>query len=335
MKLEASIALLGFSLLAASLVSCSKPAASASEPVILAKAGDGVITVDDFNREVERRIAKNISIPDKAVLLEEMLERLAAVSRAKKAGLDADAETKRSMENILIAKLRAAELETKLRDVAVSDDELRRAYDADTASHSRPAKVRLALIQIKGDAKMSESKRTELRARMEDALKKAAATPAEGGRGAAAGGFGQVAAEVSDDQVSRYRGGDIGWLDEGNFSYHWPKPVLEAGYALEKGATSGIIESDGSFYAIMKTDRRDGASTSFESAKSAIRRDILAKKRLEIEQAFLKETRALTGAEIRQEALAGVSVPVRPPAPSTASNPPPSLPGMTPPPQTP
>jgi peptidyl-prolyl cis-trans isomerase C len=337
MKYGASILIIGVSILAAGLVSCSKQGATAPGPAILASAGGEVITVDDFNREVERRVAKNISIPDKAVLLEEMLERLAAVSRAKKAGLDADAETKRSMENVLISKLRAQELESKLREVAVSEEEIRKAYDAGTAALTRPAKVRLAILQIKGDAKMSDAKRTELRTRMEEALKKAASTPAEGGRGAAAGGFGQVAAEYSDDQVSRYRGGDIGWLDEGNLSYHWPKPVLEAGYALEKGATSGIVETDSGLYVIMKTDRRDGAATSYETAKSSLRRDLLAKKRTEIEQAFLKETRTLTGAEIRQEALANVSVPARASTPANAvsSSPPPSLPGMTPPPKTP
>ena len=82
---------------------------------------------------------------------------------------------------------------------------------------------------------MSDAKKAELRARMEEGLKKASETPVEGGRGAASIGFGAVAVEYSDDQVSRYRGGDIGWLDDGNFSYRWPKEVLAAGYALEKG----------------------------------------------------------------------------------------------------
>jgi parvulin-like peptidyl-prolyl isomerase len=236
------------------------------------------------------------------------------------------------MENVLIAKLRAQELEAKLAAVTVSDDELRAAYDSGSAKLTRPAKVRLAILQIQGDVKMSDAKRAELRARMEEALQKAAENPAEGGRGGAAGGFGKVAAEYSDDQVSRYRGGDIGWLDDGNFTYHWPKAVLAAGYALEKGGRSGIIEADGSLYTVMKTDVRDGATTSFEEAKTLLRRELLAKKRAEIESAFLAENRSRTAAEINTGVLSTVTIPAPPARPgAVAETTPPALPGMTPP----
>ena len=307
-----------------------KTTASAGSPV-LAKAGDEVITVDDFQKEVQRRTAKGVAVPDKSVLIQEMLERLAAVARARQAKLDADAETKHEMENVLIAKLRGQELESKIAALAVSDDELRAAYDAGAANHSRPAKVRLAILHLQGDAKMSDAKRAELRARMEDGLRKAATNPAEGGRGGAALGFGQTAAEYSDDQVSRYRGGDLGWLDAGNFSYRWPKEVLETGYALEKGKCSGIIEADGSLYAVMKTDARDGSTTSFAEAQSSLRREVLAKKRAAIESAFLAGNRSLTCAEIRTDVLATVTLPTTParPAPVAESSPP-ALPGMNP-----
>jgi len=213
----------------------------------------------------------------------------------------------------------------------VSEDELRAAYEADTAKHSRPAKVRLAILQLQGDTAMSDAKKAELRARMEEGLKKAAETPVEGGRGAASMGFGAVAVEYSDDQVSRYRGGDIGWLDEGNFSYRWPKEVLAAGYALDKGKCSGIIEAGGSLYAVMKTDAREGSTTSFEEAKSSLRRELFAKKRSAIESGFLAENRSLTGAEIRSEVLSTLSLPAAAvkPAPVTDISPP-ALPGMNP-----
>ena len=323
-----------FSLLAAAvLCGCSKSPSVATGSPVLAKAGGDVITVDDFQNEVQRRIARNIAVPDKNVLVEEMLGRLAALSRAKQSKLDADAETKREMENVLIAKLRAQELESKLASATVTDDEIRKAYDDGAAKFARPAKVRLAILHLQADAKMSDAKRAELRTRMDDALKKAADHPAEGGRGAAAGGFGQVAAEYSEDQVSRYRGGDIGWLDAGNFSYRWPKEVLEAGYSLEKGARSGVIETGSGLYAVMKTDSRDGSTVSFDDAKASLHRELLTKKRAEIEASFLRETRELTGAEIQRDVLATVTLPAvtAKPAP-LAETAPPSLPGMKPPP---
>jgi len=305
-----------------------KPVASTGSPVV-ARAGDEIITVADLEKEVRRRTDKGVAVPEKSVLLQEMLERLAAVARAKKANLHADPETKHEMDNVLIAKLRAQELEARLAAVTLTDNELRAAYDAGIAQHTRPAKVRLAILQQTGDAHMSDAKRAELRTRMEQALAKAAASPAAGGRGGAATGFGEAAAEYSDDQVSRYRGGDIGWLDEGNFSYRWPKEVLAAGYALEKGGCSGIIEAGGSLYVIMKTDARAGATTSFDEAKASLRRELLAQKRAAVESAFLAENRSQTGAEIRPDVLSTVTLPATPAAPApVAETSPPALPGM-------
>jgi len=317
------------------LCGCEKktPAAATTGSPVVAQAGDDVITVEDVEKEVQRRIARNLNIPDKTVLVQEMLERLAAVSRAKKAKLDEDAETRREMENVLIAKLRAQEVQAKVEAIVVSDEELKAAFDAGAGGHARAAKVRLAILRMQGDPAMSEGKRAELKSRMEEALQKAAAAPAEGGRGGAALGFGQVAAEYSDDQVSRYRGGDIGWLDAGSLDYHqWPKSVLETGYSLEKGKCSAIIEDKGSLFAVMKTDSRDGTSASFEETKASLRSSLLKKKRASIEASFLSENRSQTGAEVRAGVLSTLTLPAVPARPApVADSTPPALPGMNPP----
>ncbi len=317
-------------LLSASLfTACGKKQAAAAGPPVVAKAGDDVITVADVEQEVQRRLAKGVAVPGKEVLIQEMLERLAAVASARQANLHTDPETKHEMENVLIAKLRERELETKLAALSVSEEELRAAYEAAAGQWHRPAKVRLAMLQIQGDVNMSDNKRAELRARMEEALQKAAETPAEGGRGGVANGFGQAAAQYSDDQVSRYRGGDLGWLDEGVFSYHWPKEVLAAGYALEKGQRSGIIESGGNLYTVMKTDVREGSTTPFAEAKQSLRRDLLTKKRAELEAAFLAGNRSRTGAEIREDVLSTLTLQPAPARPgAVAETLPPALPGM-------
>lgn len=320
------------SLLAAALLcACDKkPVASTGSPV-LAKAGDEVITVADFEKEVQRRIAKNMPVPDKAVLVEEMLVRLAAIARAKRAKLNEDAETKREMENVLIAKLRAHELEAKVNAVTVTEEELKAAYEAAAGSLARPAKIRLAILHLQADGNMSDAKKAELRTRIEDGLKKSDENPAAGGRGAAATGFGAVAQEYSDDQTSRYRGGDIGWLDAGNFSYRWPRAVLEAGYALEKGQRSDIIETDTGLFVIMKTDARDGASASFAETQNSLRRELLATKREALQAAFLAENRTQTGAEIRPDVLSTITLsPTPAPAGPVADSTPPALPGMNP-----
>jgi peptidyl-prolyl cis-trans isomerase D len=112
--------------------------------------------------------------------------------------------------------------------------------------------------------------------------------------------------------VTRYRGGDIGWLDVGNFSYRWPKAVLGAGYGLDKGAMSGIIETDQGLFVVMKTDFRESAATSFEEARAGLRQEILTKKRRTVEEAFLQETAQLVKPEVMTSALAGIELPASP-----------------------
>ena len=311
------------------LAACEKekPVASTGSPVV-AQAGDEVITAADVEKEAERRLARGMPLPEKSRLVGEMLERLAAVARAKKAGLADDPETRRELENVLIARLRAAELEPKLAAVTVSDEELKAEFASAAAAREARPRVRLALLRIQGEPKMSEAKKTELRTRMDEALKKAAA--AEG----AVQGFGQVAAEYSDDQSSRYQGGDIGWFEEGNFSYRWPRLVLEAGYQLEKGKCSPVIEDNGSLYAVMKTDSRPAAKPAFDELKGRLKRELTAKKRKEIDEAFSAENRSRTGAVIREEGLTLITLPQAPSGqvpPPGKEKAPPALPGMNPP----
>ena len=308
------------------LAGCDKQASLPTGAPVLAKVGNQAITAEDLKNEAARLRSGNQSVPEKADLLQQMVNRLQLVERAKIAKLDSDHATRRLMDGVLITKLREAELEEKLAKVEVSEDELRKAYEADLAKFTKSEKVRLAMLFQEINATMSDAKKVEIRQRMEEGLQKASAQPAAGGRGPAAGGFGAVAVDYSEDQVSRYRGGDIGWLDVGNFTYRWPKPVLEAGYALEKGKMSGVIETESGLYVIMKTDYRESAATPFKEASSGLRQTILAQKRKGIEEGFLKQTSSMVPSEIHPEALAAVDLPpATKPAASPDSIAPPSL----------
>jgi peptidyl-prolyl cis-trans isomerase C len=200
-------------------------------------------------------------------------------------------------------------LEDKLAKLEVSEEEVRNAYQASLAQFTKSEKVRMAILFQELNNSMSDAKKAEIRQRMEEGLQKAKAQPATGGRGPAAGGFATLAVDYSEDQVSRYRGGDIGWLDAGNFSYRWPKPVLEAGFALELGKISGIIEAENGLYVIMKTDFRESAAAPLNEAASGLRQKLLAQKRKSLEEDFLQQTASLVKSEIHPEALAAVQLP--------------------------
>jgi parvulin-like peptidyl-prolyl isomerase len=292
----------------------------APQPPVLATVGDRQITVEDLTREVERRRAARRPVPDKEALLQEMVSLEALRQRAEAAGLLNDPQVQHELTTLLVSRLRERELAPKQDAVSVSSEEIRAEYERDLARYTRPAKTRLALLALPADAQMSPAARAELRTRLNDARRKALASPAPSD-------FGTLAVDYSDDQASRYRGGDIGWLDAGKFSSRWPREVLEAGFALDHHAVSEVIETPAGFYLVMKTDSRPGSTVPLPEVEQTLRKSLSAAKRRALETAFREETVRAAGAVVDARALAAVDI--RLPALAAAKAPdsqPPALP---------
>jgi parvulin-like peptidyl-prolyl isomerase len=273
-------------------------------PKVLARVGDRAITVDDFQREVERLRKGRKPVPDKATLLQEMVQFEAQLLRARKAGLADDPQIQREMGLLLIGKLRDRELAPRLEAIEITPDEAKAEYQQHLDKYTQPAKVRLALLHLKAAPTLRDARRAELRQRLEEARRKTIENPPRGGRNPATSGFGALALEYSDDQASRHRGGDIGWLDAGNFQYRWPRPVLAAAYALEKGELTPVIEAEEGFYLAMKIDARELRVTPFAQVEATIRHSLLLKKRREMEEAFREEARRIAGVQTDEKVLA-------------------------------
>ena len=184
---KSSAGRVGMMLLCASCwIGCEKKVEVSTGPIVIATVGTQTITPDDLKKEAARLASINQTIPEKSILLQQMVDRLILIERAKQAKLDSDYETRRAMEGILISKLREKELDQKIAAIEISEDELKKAYEADLASFTKSAKVRLSILFQQSHAKMSESKRAEIRKTLEEGLAKAQAAPVTGGRGPAA-----------------------------------------------------------------------------------------------------------------------------------------------------
>ena len=299
------------------LSGCSKPPVpdqdvapvSPGEPVV-ARVGDREILASDLEKDVQRRVDARLPIPGKEVLLREMVAYEAMAQRARNAGVADDLGVKRQIDNILIGELKKRELKAKLAAVEITEDEIRAEYEKRIAQYTRPAQVRLAALVLKAGKVVSSEKQKELTDRLSEAREKAIASPAPGGRGPAAGGFAALALEYSEDQASRYRGGDIGWMEKLPTMSRWPMTVLKAGYALEKGQISDVLEAEGGYYLVMKSDDRPEVVTPFEKVSAALRQSLLVQKRRAMNDAFLEESLQLVGAEIDFDCLAQVPLSV-------------------------
>lgn len=315
--------------LVALLSQCDKPAPSPPAAVKpLATVAGTAITEEDLKNEANRRLAEHEPVPAPEVLLDEMVERLVMVEQARQAGLDREPATRRRLESLLIARLRETRVEPEIAAIVVSDEEVDAAYQARLEEFSRPALDRFAILFQAVGEKSSEARRAEARERIEAGLARAAEQPAAGGRGPAASGFGAVAIDFSDDQVSRYRGGDLGWLDADAALPRIPGKVLEAGRALGKGSRSGVIEAADGYYAIMKTDSRPGGATPLGEVSGKLRQTLLQEKQRAAKEQFIAAARAATSIEIDSAAVREVALPVLSP-PSPLEDSPPAFPAAS------
>ncbi len=301
------------------LAGCSRETTPSSE--VLAKVGRHEITMKDFEREVQWRQKARLPLPDREQLLSEMITRELHLQKARAEGLENTFEVRRRYEDLLASALEERDLMPRLAAVRVSPEEVQAAYQKALPRYTRPAKVRLALICIRRHSRMRPEKVAELEARIRKARQQAEALPAD------ARGFGVVAVKYSEDQASRYRGGDVGWFDQEQPEYRWPKAVVAAGFALKnRGDISPVIEAPDGFYLVMRLDSRKSTVVPLAQVQGPIQRRLLEQKRHALESAFQQNLRASVPIQTYPRVLAGTAYPTTTLA-NAAEEMPPAFPG--------
>jgi PPIC-type PPIASE domain len=298
---------------------CSRQTVPSSE--VLAKVGQHEITLKDFEREIQWRRDARLPLPGRQQLLNEMINRELHLQKARAEGLENNFDVRRRYEDILARAVEKRDLMPRLAAVRVSSEEVQGAYHEALTRYTRAAKIHLALICIKRNSRMTPEKVAELEARIQEARQRAVALPS-GTRG-----FGVVAVNYSEDQASRYRGGDVGWFDQEQPEYRWPKAVVAAGFALKnQGDISPVVEAPNGFYLVMKLDSRKSTVVPLAQVQGPIRRRLLEQKRHALEVAFQQSLRTAVSIQTFPRVLAGAAYPTTTLA-NAAQEMPPAFPG--------
>jgi len=266
-------------------VSCSRETVPVADPDELVRLGGESITVQDLESEEELLRAEGRTVLSKRELLQRMIEFKAQAHRAREMGLDKEPSVERRIEKVLVAALR--ERENAHTAEEVSDEDIRAVYEADIEKYTRPAMDRLAVLFLQVNLSASSEKRAEIRKKMEEAREMALKQPPPNLRGGETPGFGKISVTYSDDQVSRYRGGDVGWSSRNMPSARIPEGVWKAGIALDIGAVSEILEMEDGLYLVKKTDFRAESVSPFESVRDSIFRKVLTERRTRAENDFV------------------------------------------------
>lgn len=156
----------------------------------------------------------------------------------------------------------------------VSDDEVRKQYDANPTLYDKPAQIKVSHILLriadKGAEPVARAKAKIVQARLADGAK-----------------FEDLARQYSEDPGSAERGGDLGFVTKGTLV----KEFETVAWALKPGQTSGPVRTQYGLHIIRVHETKSAEKGSFEKAKEEIRTQLLGSKREKAFDGWLTEQR--------------------------------------------
>lgn len=148
----------------------------------------------------------------------------------------------------------------------VSDEDLRRQFEANRAQYDQPAQIKASHILFRiaqqDQEAVAAAKAKIVLAKLADGAK-----------------FEDLAKQYSDDRVSAERGGDLGFVARGTLV----KEFEDAAWSLKPGETSGLVKTQYGLHLIRVYEVKEAVKADFSRVKDRIREQLLAERR---EKAF-------------------------------------------------
>jgi peptidyl-prolyl cis-trans isomerase C len=214
-----------------------------------------------INRELYFQEAKRIGLKTKS---SEVRSRISSIEKSypsrkafekdlKQMNFTGESLEKKIEKDILVEKL----LEKEVK-VLLSDEEVKEYYKENQQRFVEPRSVHLNYISIKYRPSEADFKE-KARLRAEEVLKKL-----DDGQD-----FSEMARLFSDD-MSRIKGGDVGYLHEGMLPYE----IEKRAFSLKEGERSGIIENDMGFHIIEAVGKKPSRQVTFSEIKDRIKSEL-------------------------------------------------------------
>jgi parvulin-like peptidyl-prolyl isomerase len=283
---------------------------------VLATVGGQTILLADFQAELQRRAHRPARAGAKEELLEELVKSEAVYLRARQAGFEQRPDIARQIKQFIVQRFIEEQQKDESRVASPTEDEIAKYYRDHAARFATPEKVRFAVIQFGYSSKATDQKKEEMMQRATAVLVEASSSAATELT------FGALAQRHSEDQATRYQGGDAGWVSR-NESSRWPSAVTEAAFALEKaGELAPLITTSNGCYVLKLLERKQAGHKPLAEVAEAIRYEFEIKARHSAQAEFYNAAKADLAIEINQALLNSL------PAPSSPRiSTPPALPG--------
>ena len=281
------------------LMTASVPGNSGS--AALAVIGGKPVSIENFRSEMERQRGV-FDEERKQELLNSIVRSELLFAAARSAGYENDPEVIAAVKQAMVAKYLRDNLEPKLAGVKASDQEAEAYYQSHQAEFGTPAMIHAAMIKIAASPKTSAHKKSELLKRAESARAEALALE----KGVPA--FGKVAVSYSEDQDSRYRGGDIGWLQSGKADGRIDKKVSDAIFALKtSGQVSQVITAPDGYYIVKLIETKAATVKAFAQVKDGVKYQVVQEKRRKIESDLIEQLKSQIPVTVNSALLQTVS----------------------------
>jgi peptidyl-prolyl cis-trans isomerase D len=175
-------------------------------------------------------------------------------------------------------------LEAVKKSISVPEADVRTYYEQNIARLQSKEERRASHILISASKEMPAAEREKAKAQAQDLLDKIKAKPDS---------FAQLAAKFSQDPGSAANGGDLNFFARGAMV----KPFEDSAFALKKGQTSGLVESDFGYHIIRLTDIKTPAAPSFDSMREKLEAEL---KTQQAQKKFAEQAEVFTNAVYEQ-----------------------------------
>jgi peptidyl-prolyl cis-trans isomerase C len=321
-------------LAAASSACKSKGRATKSGPVV-ATVGNDTITADEFKKRLDEVSpflrARYNTTERKKEFLENLVRNELLAQEAEKRGLDQSPAVREQMKRAMIQELLKQQLDERLTGADISDDELKKFYDAHIDDFVKPERARvfrLLLVAKQGDAKARAAAKKQAQALLKDVEDRE-----KNGDGNA---FQAVVMKSSQDSATKALGGDLRFLSKEEMAKAFSPELADAAFALKNpGEKSQPVETPHGVELVKLQVKTVALDRKFDESKESIRGRMARERRSREYDDFIKKLRDNGNVKIDEAELAKVSgdlpanmqpgvngMPMRPGVPAQAPVPP-------------
>jgi parvulin-like peptidyl-prolyl isomerase len=297
---------------------CAKQPKPAHDPNIVATVNGEVITRTDFEHELTResqamegsapRSPEQIA-PFKQALLETLVERLVLLQAAKEAQVQVSADeidrrvlaltseypagtfdtalaqsqtsrtelVRRVREQVIVEKLLSDHVFSR---VAVTEEQLRRAYDENPDAWTEPEQVHAQQIVVKG---LDEAKRLQQMLwqgkKFPDLARKYSLSP--------------------DAKV----GGDLGFFQRGEM----PPAFDDAIFKLQPGSVSDVVSTEYGFHLFRLIEKKPARKRELAEVRNSIEQKLLAELRAQKQASYVKSLRDKAQVAVNEQVLVALT----------------------------